>query len=100
MEPQEIHHFLLDRNARHLQQATSTPFATGLFRKKLKWDGTGSLATNMLKGDLLNECKFKREMQLYLESLRVNDLMRLNTIRPTLLLEEYYNFWKKRESPP
>ena len=36
-------------------------------------------------------------MQLYLESIKVNDLSRLNRIKPTLLLEEFYNFWKKKQ---
>ena len=35
-------------------------------------------------------------MQLYLESIRVHDLTKLNVVNPTLTLEEYYNFWKKK----
>ena len=91
-----IHNEILKRNAKHLQQASSTPFAKGRLRRELKWDGTGPLAEKILTGDILNEHRFSSAMQLYLESLKVNDLSRLNTIRPNLLLEDYQNFWKKK----
>ncbi len=95
-DQQTIHQILLDRNARHLRQAADTPFAKGRLKAKLGWDGTGPLSDSMLTGQILNEQRFTREMQLYLESLKVNDLTRLNTVRPNLLLEEYYTFWKKK----
>ena len=55
-----------------------------------------TLADSILTGNILNKRRFDRETQLYLESIKVNDLSRLNRIKPTLLLEEYYNFWKKK----
>ncbi len=54
------------------------------------------LSYSILTGEILNEQRFSREMQLYLESLRVNDLTRLNVIWLNLLLEEYQSFWKEK----
>ena len=50
----------------------------------------------MLTGRLLNERRFTAAMQLYLEWLTVKDLSRLNVITPSLSLEEYALFWKKK----
>ena len=91
-----IHTELLRRNAIHLSQASQTPFAKGSFKKRLKWDGTGPLTTDILTGDLLNQKRYSEALQLYLESIQVKDLRKLNIIRPTLSLEEYYSFWKKK----
>ncbi len=91
-----IHSKLLERNAEHLTQASGTPFARGWLRNRLKWDGTGPLAEELLTGNLLNERRFKESMQLYLESLKMNDLSRMNVVRPMLSLEEYQSFWKKK----
>ena len=54
----EIHRMLLERNATHLSQASSTPFATGDLQKALRWDGTGPLADSMLTGNILNDRRF------------------------------------------
>ena len=35
-------------------------------------------------------------MQLYLESLQMRDLRKMDVINPTLTLEEYRAFWKKK----
>ena len=91
-----IHSKLLERNANHLTQASGTPFAHGWLQNRLKWDGTGPLAEDILTGKLLNERKFRASMQLYLESLKMKDLSRMNIERPELSLEEYHNFWKKK----
>lgn len=91
-----INKALLVRNKEHLGQASTTPFARGRLRKELKWDGTGRLTTAMLNGDLLNEGRFNASMQLYLECLKVKDLSRLGVIKPSLTLEEYRLFWKKK----
>ena len=94
---QQIHDALLQRNAVHLQQATATPFAHGNLKHRLKWDGTGKLGREILTGEVLNHQVFNRAMQLYLESIKVQDLTRMNIIRPTLSLEDYYKFWKKKK---
>ena len=91
-----IHKALLQRNERHLNQAAGTPFAQGRLRKKLKWDGTGRLSDEILTGEILNRRRFDAEMQLYLESIRVNRLSNLGVVKPTLLLEDYQTFWKKK----
>ena len=91
-----INKALLVRNKEHLGQASTTPFARGRLRKELKWDGTGRLTTAMLNRDLLNEGRFNASMQLYLECLKVKDLSRLGVIKPSLTLEEYRLFWKKK----
>ena len=82
VETEQIHWTLLRRNARHLQQASTTPFATGWLKTKLKWDGTGDVSRQILSGELLNEYKFRSSMQVYLESIKVKDLQSLNTVRP------------------
>ena len=92
----DIHAALLNRNARHLEQASETPFGKGSLRKHLKWDGTGILAERMISGDILNDRIFRPAMQLYLESIRVKDLTQLNIVRPRIHLEDYANFWKKK----
>ena len=92
----EIHRALLNRNSKHLSQASMTPFAQGALRKNLKWDSTGKLAEGMLTGSVLNDQRFTTAMQLYLECLKTRDLSRLNTITPSLDLEEYAIFWKKK----
>ena len=89
---EEIHEALLRRNADHLGQASATPFAKGSFRKKLLWDGTGPLAEDILNGNLLNQKKYSAALQLYLESIRVKDLRKLNIVRPHLHLEDYKSF--------
>ena len=93
----EIHSVLLQRNARHLRQASRTPFARGNLRNRLKWDGTGKLASELLTGEVLNQQQFSPAMQLYLESIKVQDLSRLNLVRPNLSIEDYYRFWKKKK---
>ena len=95
-EAKEIHAKLLTRNAEHLSQASGTPFARGWLCNRLKWDGTGPLADEILTGNILNERRFRESMQLYLESLQMNNLTRMNVIRPTLSLDEYKLFWKKK----
>ena len=95
-DEESIHSKILERNYDHLQQASETPFANGNLKKGLKWDGTGHLSDKILSGDILNEQRFSASMQLYLESIRVRDLTKLNVVNPTLTLEEYYNFWKKK----
>ena len=95
-EAKEIHDTLLKRNAAHLSQASRTPFARGWLCKRLKWDGTGPLTEDILTGNILNERRFWESMQLYLESLQMNDITRMNIVRPTLSLEEYKLFWKKK----
>ena len=98
-DAKQIHAQLLQRNEEHLTQASVTPFAKGNLKKKLKWDSTGVLTDDILSGDLLNQRRFGAAMQLYLESLRVQDLSRLNVVRPDILLEDYRQFWqKKRET--
>ena len=92
----DIHEALLRRNEKHLHQAAQTPFAHGKLRRRLRWDGTGVIAENMLTGEILNERKFSSAMQLYLESIKVQDFKLLNIVRPTLTLEEYSDFWKKK----
>ena len=53
----------------------------------------------MLNGNLLNEHRFREAMQLYLECLWVQDLTKLNQVKPNITLLEYRTFWrKKRES--
>ena len=92
----QIHKALLKRNAQHLSQASSTPFAKGQFRKGLKWDGTGKLSDDILSGNILQESKFSAAMQLYLESLQSKSLDKMKIIKPVLSYEEYRNFWKKK----
>ena len=92
----DINKAILQRNKSHLGQASVTPFAQGQLRKELKWDGTGPLGEKMLNGTILYERRFAASMQLYLESLRVNDMSRLGVIKPSLSLEEYHLFWKKK----
>ena len=87
---------LLNRNAEHLRQAATTPFAQGRLEKRLKWDSTGTLSDDMLTGRLLDERRIGAAMQHYLECLKVKDLSRLNVVTPSLLLEEYAMFWKKK----
>ena len=79
-DQETIHKEILHRNAEHLAQASSKPFATGWLKKRLKWDGTGGIADKMLTGQILNEYKFGESMQLYLESLQSSDLSKLNFI--------------------
>ena len=93
---EEVHKVLLDRNSTHLQQAATTPFARGRLKKGLKWDSTGPVADAMISGDILNETRFKETMQLYLECIKVKDFTKLNTVRPTITLEEYQSFWRKK----
>ena len=93
---EDIDTALLKRNKSHLGQASATPFAHGQLRKELKWDGTGPLVEKMLDGTILNEQRFAASMQLYLESLRVKDLSKLGVIKPSLSLDEYRSFWKKK----
>ena len=95
-DEKQIHAQLLRRNEEHLTQASVTPFAKGTLRKKLKWDSTGVLTDDILSGNLLNQRRFSAAMQLYLESLRVKDISRLNIVRPDILLEDYRQFWKKK----
>ena len=95
-DKESIHQALLNRNADHLQQASTTPFARGELQKRIKWDSTGSLTDDILSGEVLNEIKFSASMQLYMECLKVNDLTKLNLVTPTLLLEDYKMFWKKK----
>ena len=91
-----IHRQLLLRNSDHLGQASDTPFAKGWLRNRLKWDGTGQLADELLTGNILNKYRFDEAMQLYIESIQMDDLARMNIVRPTLTLEEYRLFWKKK----
>ena len=95
-EKQQVHAALLKRNADHLGQAGDTPFAKGRWKKSLKWDGSGYAADDILTGNILNDRRFTASMQLYLECLKVQDLSRLNVVRPDLALEEYAMFWKKK----
>ena len=93
---ESIHSKILERNYDHLQQASETPFERGNLKKGLKWNGTGHLSDKILSGSILNEKRFSASMQLYLESIRVQDLTKLNVVNPTLTLEEYFTFWKKK----
>ena len=93
---EQIHKELLKRNSTHLTQATNTPFAQGSLGRGLKWDGTGMLSDDILSGNILQRTKFSRAMQLYLESLQTNKLVKLNTVKPVLSFEEYKVFWKKK----
>ena len=95
-DSRKIHEALLARNTEHLTQASNTPFASGEFKRRLKWDGTGKLAEDILSGNILNERKYTRAMQLYLESLQNKKLHQMNVVKPTLSFEEYKNFWKKK----
>ena len=95
-DEESVHQKILQRNHDHLQQASSTPFARGYLRKDLKYDGTGKLSSNILTGEILNERKFRSTMQLYLESLKMNDIKKMNVINPTITIEEYKTFWKKK----
>lgn len=97
---EDIHKALLKRNSHHLQQAKKTPFARGWLKKGLKWDSTGELSDTILTGEILNTKRFTKEMQLFLECIKVQDLKRLNVVKPTISLEEYTNFWKKKERIP
>ena len=98
---EELHLQLLRRNREHLAQAKDTPFANGRFRQDLKWDGTGKLGRDILSGDILKKEIFSRTIQLYFESLKVDKMSQdLNIVHPRISLEEYYNFWKKKERTP
>ena len=96
----DVHNMILRRNQLHLGQAKGTPFATGIWADKLKWDGTGELGRDMLSGNILNKDKFSRTVQLYFESLKKRQFSeQLHLVRPTLSMEEYKKFWhKKKES--
>ena len=93
---EDIHTALLKRNAKHLRQASRTPFARGWLRQGLKWDGTGRISDSMLTGEILNQKRFTEAMQVYLECIKLNDLTKLNRVKPILSLEEYHSFWKKK----
>ena len=95
-DPEKIHKALLSRNANHLTQASTTPFARGDLKKKLKWDGTGTLADEILSGNILQQKQYSRAMQLYLESLQSNTLSQMHIVKPVLSFEEYKSFWKKK----
>ena len=95
-EKDAIHNQSLRRNADHLGQAEGTAFAKGWMRQTLRWDGTGKLAEDMLTGKILNQRRFSTAMQLYLECIKMDDLSRLNVVTPTLSIEEYRLFWKKK----
>ena len=62
----------------------------------MKWDGTGELTEDILTGEALNKQQYSESMQSYLESLKSDDISHLNIIHPTLSLEEYKNFLKKK----
>ena len=66
-------------------------------RHKLKWNGTGSFADEILTRDALNQTQYTEALQLYLESLRTDNLSDLNIIKPSLSVEEYSEFLKKRK---
>ncbi len=96
-DEKSIHTQLLRRNKKHLTQAKNTPFARGRMARALRWDGTGDLGRDILSGDILNQERFSRTIQLYLESLKVNRMSReLPMVKPHLSLEEYAIFWKKK----
>ena len=59
-DQESIHREILRRNAEHLSQASSTPFAKGWLKKRLKWDGTGDIADNIFTGQILNKYKIQR----------------------------------------
>ena len=92
----QIEKLLLERNAKHLAQAKNTPFAKIRLRRKLKWDGTGKFADDILTGDALNQNRYKETLQLYLESFRMNKLSDMNVVKPSLSLDEYREFIKKK----
>jgi len=93
----KAHKLLLQRNQQHLGQAKNTPFASGEWKKKLKWDGTGNIGRDILSGDILNQQKFNSTVQLYFESLATTRFKgKLNAIKAKLSLEEYRKFWKKK----
>lgn len=92
----EIRRALMKRNSGHLNQAAGTPFAHGKLYKGIKRDRTGEMSRKMLTVEILNKYRFNAEMQLYLESIKVKDLSKLGLMKPTLPLEDYYSFWKKK----
>ena len=91
-----IEELLLQRNAKHLSQAQHTPFARHALLSEMKWDGTGTLTEDILSGEILNHRKFSASMQLYLECLKSDNISNMNIIHPTLSLEEYRDFLKKK----
>jgi len=95
---EEVHEKLLARNKKHLGQARGTPFARGSPAKKLNWDGTGDMGNDILSGNILNQQKFFKIVQLYFESLSANRMARsLTKVKADLSLEEYKRFWKKKK---
>ena len=88
-DPDKIHAELLRRNAAHLNQAAKTSFASGTLGRGLKWDGTGRLAEDILTGEVLQKTRYSSAMQLYLESLKMNDLSRMNIVKPVISYKEY-----------
>ena len=94
----EVHDMILKRNQSHLGQAQKTPFATGKWAKKLKWDGTGDLGSEILSGTILEKEIFSGTVQLYFECLKTRHLSdQLKIVRPKLTLEEYKQFWRKKK---
>ena len=56
------------------------------------------MGKEILSGDILNKHKFDRTVQLYFESLHKTKMARsLKIIKPSLGLEEYTSFWKKKK---
>ena len=93
----EVHTVLLRRNSQHLGQAAQTPFASGEWNSRLKWDGTGTMGIDILNGTILNQEKFGRTVQLYFESLTKTRFSGgLKLTKPHLSLEEYKRFWRKK----
>ena len=66
----EIHKKIFERNKVHLQQAKDTPFVSTKLGKMLKFDGSGELTDDLLKGNA-DDTGLEGFCKQYLEGLKV-----------------------------
>ena len=99
-DAKEVEQHLLQRNWDQLRQAANTPFADGHLGDLLHYDGSGEIATKIIRGHDVQEVNGMGEIvQKYIKGMAVRDTSILNTVDVNITLDQYRGFWKnKRET--
>ena len=91
-----IHGKLLERNAKHLQQAQNTPFAKGDLWEAIGWSAEGSVIEEILHTGRIEEAELEEVSEIYVRGLQVKDMSILESVKKEISIEEYKSFWKKK----
>ena len=97
-ECEEVELHLLQRNKKHLRQASDTPIADGALGEMIDWDGTRELPDRLLKGEPTPDlAHLDSTIKAYMEVMAANKLDTIDSIKTKLSIEQYRNFWNKKK---